>query len=173
MALIVETGAIVAGAESYISVSGADTYHSDRGNASWAALTTAVKEQNLRKATEYMLQVYRQRWKGSRMSSGQTLDWPRAFVYIDQILSGSSYAFPSLVSNTVVPVEVQRACAELALKSSTAELLADLTQQKASVTVGPISTTYDSSSPQFKRYTAIDAMLSPYFEGVDGKAVRV
>jgi hypothetical protein len=173
MALITEDGTVVAGAESYITVAAADTYHSNRGNTNWAALTTLNKEIDLRKATDYMVQMYRAKWQGYRHSATQTLDWPRDYVYLEPFIVGAVGAYPYLVANNIVPVEVQRACAELALKSSTAELLADLTQQKASVTVGPISTTYDSSSPQFKRYTAIDAMLSPYFGNDAGKAVRV
>jgi len=75
--LIVEDGSIVPGAESYCSVAAADAYHSGRANATWAGLDQATKEANLRKATEYMVSIYRQRWKGLRASINQALDWPR------------------------------------------------------------------------------------------------
>lgn len=157
MSLIVETGAIVAGAESYISVADADTYHSNRGATVWATLTTAEKEQALRKATDFMIQAYRQRWKGTRMSATQALDWPRAWVYL-----GPNDEFPNLVADDVVPTEVKNACASLALRASSADLAPDLSQGKKRVKVGPIETEYDPYSPQSKRYAAIDAMLAPY-----------
>ena len=52
MSLVVEDGTGKADAESYISVADADTYHSNRGNTDWAALTTTEKEQLLRGATD-------------------------------------------------------------------------------------------------------------------------
>lgn len=162
MALIVETGSIVAGAESYISVADADTHHSNRGAAAWAALTTAQKEQALRKATDYMLQIYRMLWKGVRMSATQALDWPRAWVYLEPVVTGANSDFPNLVADNVVPTEVKNACAELALRASSATLYADLTQQKKKVKVGPIETEYDTSTSQAVRYESARAMLSPY-----------
>ena len=154
MALITEDGTGLANAESYISVANADTYHSNRGNSSWAALTTAVKEESLRKATEYMLQVYRLRWMGVRYTTVQALDFPRADVYTD--------AGKTVIDYDEIPVEVTRACAELAYRASTATLYADQTKTVVSESVGAISVTYDRTSSLAIRYTAIDAMLAPF-----------
>lgn len=166
MALIVEDGSGVAGAESLCSVATADTYHSNRSNAAWALLTIAVKESSLRKATDYMVQVYSMQWKGYRVSSTQALDWPRDVVDLPaNMSSGASYYY---VPNDEVPQAVQFACAELALKASTDDLLADLDQQVRSETIGPISTEYDNTSPQYKRYSAVYAMLKPYLVGGSG-----
>lgn len=167
MALVVETGSGSSTAESFCSVAAATTYHDDRGNTAWALLTNSVMEQSLRKSTEYMFQVYSLRWAGYRMTDTQALDWPRAYVPRIPAMTGTLY-----YADDAVPVEVIRACAELALKASAGTLLADLTQQKNSVTVGPISTTYDKYSPQTKRYSSIDAMLVPYFGRAAG-AVKV
>jgi hypothetical protein len=81
MALVVEDGTARADAESYCSVAAADTYHANRGNTVWAALTQTVKEQCLRKATDYMV-VYRNAWDGYRKTTTQALDWPRFMVPI-------------------------------------------------------------------------------------------
>lgn len=169
MALVVETGSGSSTAESFCSVADATTYHADRGNSAWALLTNAVMQQSLRKATEYMFQVYSLRWAGYRMTATQALDWPRAYVPRIPAMTGNLY-----YADDAVPIEVVRACAELALKASAGTLLADLTQQKISVTVGPISTSYDKYSPQSKRYSSIDAMLRPYFGTAVGtvKVVR-
>lgn len=175
MSLITEDGTIVANAESYCTVAFADDYHSKRGNTAWDALDdTDDKEPALRKATEYMLQVYRARWNGARVSADQLLDWPRSGVVIDSA-SGFYVGFENSIDSDIVPLEVKRACAELALKASTATLLDDQTQSVLVETIGPISTTYDKSSPQATRYKAIDAMLRPYLSGSSNSArlVRV
>ena len=153
MSLIVEDGSIVTGAESYITVAEASTYHSNRGNAAWAALTSdAVREQCLRRATDYMEQVFRSRWQGCRVGETQSLSWPRYDVTVE------GYD----IDSDVVPTAVKNACAELALKAATAELLADQSQAVLSEKVGEIEVTYDKSSPQRVRYPAIEAILSPY-----------
>src|SRR6266850_1608568 len=116
MALVVEDGTGLAAAESYASVAEADQYHSDRGNAAWAPLATAAKEQALRKATEYMVQVYRQRWASFRTTFVQALDWPRAWVPLIDA-PGPYGRWTAYVPYNVVPAEVKRACSELALVS--------------------------------------------------------
>jgi len=165
MALIVETGSIIADAESYCSVADATTYHAARGNTAWAALATdALREAALRKATDYMTQAYRSRWQGARYTETQALDWPRQGVVRD------SWA----VGYDEVPTEVKYACAELALKAATADLSPDLTQGVTREKVGQIEVEYDKSSPQRVRYAAIDAMLAPYLKsGGSGCMVRL
>lgn len=61
MTLVVEDGSIVSGAESYASVAQADAYFAARGITIWSPLLDAEKEQALRRATDYMVQTYRQR----------------------------------------------------------------------------------------------------------------
>lgn len=164
MALIVEDGTGIAGAESYVSVAASLVYHSNRGNDVWAALATdTIREQCLRKATDYMLQVYRVSWKGYRKLSTQVLDWPRSFVYLEPFVHGNSgLPYPYLVSDIIVPVEVQNACCELALRAITSPLAPDLTRAKEEVKVGPIAVKYDKNSEELPRYPAADRMLSIY-----------
>ena len=159
MSLICEDGSGKSDSESYISVADASSYHTARGNTAWAALATdALREAALRKATDFMRQVYRSRWQGYKVNEDQALDWPRYDVEVE------GYA----VDSDIVPTEVKNACAELALKASAAELNPDLTQGVLSETVGSISVTYDKASPQFTRYRAIDAILSPYLKAGGG-----
>ena len=166
MTLIVEIGTNVTGAESYQTVAGADTYHANRGNATWAALTTTVKEQLLRKATEYMTQMYRNRWKGYRSYSDQSLDWPRQFVLVDDSLYSEEIAFNEM------PAEIKNACAELALKANSESLNPDIERQTASVSIASLSVTYVPGSPQNKKFTSIDMMLKPYLKN-GGSGLRV
>lgn len=168
MTIIVEDGSIVSGAESYCTVATADTYHSNRGVAAWAALTTAQKEEALRRATDYMTQVYRDKWEGNRVIYSQALDWPRVGVVV--------YYGPHLwreVDDDTVPLEVAYACAELALKASSATLYADQTQGVVREKIGPLETEYDRSSPIAVRYKAVDGILRPYLMQTNGIGVRV
>jgi len=173
MALTVEDGTVVAGAESYITVAAADTYFSNRGNAAWAALTTAQKEEALRRATDYMIQAYRSRWKGFRKDGTQALDWPRSFVYLEPFVHGIVGTYPYLVADTIVPTEVKNVCAELAVKASAAALAPDLERAVQSETIGPISVTYDGASPEYTRYRAADMLLRPYLTGSGSSAQLV
>lgn len=162
MALIVEDGTIVSGAESYISVSDADTYHANLGDTTWDALTTAQKESSLRKATFYMLGEYGGKWLGYRKSASQTLDWPRESV-LREDLPGVEY-----VSDTIVPVEVKNACAALAVRASSDPLLADETQKIKREKVDVIETEYSEFSPQRKKYLEVDQGLRKYLKSTVG-----
>jgi hypothetical protein len=175
--LIVESGIGDPTAESYVSVADSDTYHSNRGNTTWAALTTEQKEQALRRATDYMVQVYRLRWRGSRVNGVMALDWPRNFVEMTdaqyasingaEIIGGYLY-YPS----NEVPREVKNACSELALKASSDELAPDLTQGVIREKIDVLEVEYDKYSPQYTRYRAIDNILSPLFSALTGGANR-
>lgn len=179
MSLITEDGTARPDSESFASVAESLTYHSDRGNSAWALLTTAVQEQSLRKATEYMAQTYRLRWAGNRINSTQALDWPRFFVprvdALNQGLTLGSLAWYAYYDSASVPVEVKRACMELALKASTADLAPDLARATTSEKVGEIQVTYQPGNRQYVKYRAIDNLLAPvlkYSESM-GKVIRV
>lgn len=167
MSLIVEDGTIVPGAESLTSVAEATAYHAARGNAAWAALATdTIREQCLRKGTDFMRQAYRSRWQGVKVDEDQALDWPRYDVVVE------GYA----IDSDIVPTEVKNACAELALRASAGDLLADQSQGVIREKVGQIEVEYDRSSPQQARYSAIESLLAPYLLaggcGISMKIVR-
>lgn len=169
MSLISEDGTGLSTAESYTSVTYADSYHYNRGNTTWTALEAAVKEQLLRKASDYLLQKYRDSWKGTRLLDTQALDWPRELVYIDNNV---------LVDDGIVPTEVQRACCELALTSNDGDLLEDsggrlTTKEKVDV----IEVEYSEQGTMNTdiKYNAVDKMLRPYLSSssVSGMVGRV
>lgn len=163
MSLIVEDGSVVPNANAYCSVSFATTYHGMRGNGdAWDAIED--KEAAIVKATDYMTQTLRARWKGARWKQEQALDWPRTDVEIDDL----AYGF--LLDVNVVPLPVQQACAELALRTASSALAPDVARGKSHVTVGPISVTYDTADPQTKRFAAVNGLLAPYLRGTSGMA---
>jgi len=164
MALIVEDGTGLADAESYCSVAQANAYHAALGNQAWANLASdTLREQNLRKATNFMRQLYRMAWQGKPTKSTQALDWPRYDVEVNDYW---------LASN-VVPVEVKNACAELALKAIAGPLVVDLTQGVKSKKVGPLEFVYDENSPRHTQYLAVDRMLAPLLNGGGSAMIRV
>lgn len=166
MSLIVEDGSAMTNSESYISVANAGTYLSNRGMGdAWDAIDN--KEAALRLATDYMKQRYRTRWVGFRVKAEQALEWPRSFVpYID---APSGYrSSPAYYPYNAVPAEITWACALLALKTASGELLPDLTTRVIEKQVGPLKVVYDSHSPEEKRFSAIDELLAPFMNAETG-----
>jgi hypothetical protein len=178
MALIVEDGTGKADAESFISVADATTYHTNRGNSAWTGLASdTIREQHLRKATDYIEEVYRLRWKGQLKTTSQSLAWPRAWVEREDFYVTSS-AIPDVNGNFYypddeVPTEVKNACAELALRSIDGQLSPDLTQGVKREKVDVLEVEYDTTSPQYTRYRAIDNMLAPLLKSTGGAFRKV
>ena len=82
MAIIVEDGTIVAGANAYASLADLDTYHEDRLNTIWTAADDETKEAAMLRATAGLESKYRGRWFGYKAdhnaaNAPQFLSWPR------------------------------------------------------------------------------------------------
>jgi len=177
MSLITEDGTGLINSESYVSVTDCATYFSNRGITNWATITTAQQEQALRRATDYMTQAYRSKWKGRRVLITQALDWPRVGVVLDdfggsqgQNNFGSYGLFQVLY--TIVPIPVVNACCELAFRAAAGELAPDLDRETVSETVGSIKTEYRPGAVEHIRYRSIDLMLKPYLVGSGAQLVR-
>jgi hypothetical protein len=167
--LIVEDGTGVPNAEAYISAADAGLYFAARGVTAWGELDTNQQEAALRQGCDYIESRYR--WQGERSTAPrygyavpsstvpQALSWPRRGVRVDGV---------SIAANAV-PLAVQRANAELALKASAGEpLLSDEHGQITRETIGPITTEYQVGARQETRYAAVEAMLSPFTQGGGG-----
>jgi hypothetical protein len=114
MAFTVEDGSGVVGANSYTTVAFADAYFEERGNAVWAAIADdADKEKLLIQATDYIELIYCRRFIGDMVATDQALSWPR------------NYADP--YPNDAIPLALQKACAEYALRANDGPLLPDPT----------------------------------------------
>jgi len=159
MALIVETGSGSSTAESYLSVTDADTYHSNYGNTDWTG-DDSVKEIALRKATRYIDALYARRWLGRRVSASQALDWPRAYVedYDGFYLSSSE-----------IPQGIKDAIALMALAALTEDIYPDLDEGEGAkvaskIVVGPIeiSDQFAGGAVAVKYYRLAEDLLSRY-----------
>jgi hypothetical protein len=173
MSLVVETGSGLSTAEALASVADFRAYFASVG-VDVTALTDTQVEQALRKATFYLEQKYRFRWKGCKLTTTQVLSWPRAFVEIKDAINFYGNGIVYIPQNEI-PKPVIYSCCELAYKSTFGDLFTDTKQQVISQTVGPITTVYDKYSAQHTQYSAIDAWLQPFlkFSGSGTPMVRV
>lgn len=150
-AVVVEDGTAKTNADSYCSAAFAALYCAGRGKSdAWDAIED--KDAALRLATDYLTQAYRGRWGGMRFSSTQALDWPRLDVPWDDSPSG-------VRPYNVIPLELQQATAELALKTADGDLLQDLGRETLSETVDVISVTYAEGRSRQTQYAAVHGML--------------
>lgn len=156
MALIVENGTGLDNAESYLSVADATAYHTKMGNAvAWDAVgVEAVQEAMLRRATNYLRSRYYSMWAGTPIAPFQRLDWPRWGV--------PTWDGYNAVASDSVPEDIKAACAELALKAASGDLMPDTSQTVKREKVGPLEVEYDQYSPSSPAYQSIDAMLAPF-----------
>lgn len=175
MALIVETGAIVAGAESYVDAAFYVTYWTNL-NAVPSELTPAI-EAALRKATAYIDGKYRNRFKGDRTNMlAQCLEFPRIGVQLGNgssfpTLSGVAYGVTTYLPPDTIPLELKHAVCEAAKRALAADLAADLTGNIKRQKVDVIETEYFNATPTGTKYEQIDHLLSRFLKR-SNEAVR-
>lgn len=162
MALTVEDGTGLANAESYASVSDADTYWLNRPvsalAAPWAAATTGNKEASLRTATAYLDASYA--FKGTIATDEQALQWPRVEVYNSRATELTD----------VVPTKVIQATIELAARALSGDLLPDTTRggQVKCERVDKIEVEYMDGAPAGTQYPFISGLLTGLTTGGNG-----
>lgn len=170
MALIVETGAIVAGADSYVDLAYADQYHADRGNAAWGSASIQVKEAALRNATQFLDMRYHGRWKGLKVNPLQARQFPRAGIYLGglqgaaaEALDGGSAGGGWFPSNSI-PEAVKHANCELGLRALAGPLAADLPRggRVQSRKVDILETTFFQDAPGHTVYQLVDLLLGEF-----------
>lgn len=179
MSFTVEDGTIVTGANSYVAVDYADTYHADRGNTAWASLTTGAKQVALIKATDYLEQVYEGRWVGYTQEFTQPLAWPRNYYDKCSAQYPEYYAcVDTSIFGEIVPEKLKQATCELALESTTTELNPLLSQTVKREKVDVIEVEYmpgNEGGRTGTRRPAIDGLLRKLVSGsvMNAKVVRV
>lgn len=164
MTFVVEDGTGKVDANAYIDVALADSYDLDHGTqASWTALSSPLKEQAIRLATQYLDAAYLQRWGGTRLRDVQHLAWPRVDVYDNDEF---------LVRADEVPWQVEEATAEMARRSAAGDVLMPDVASASNViseskSVGPLSksVTYSGVKEVFKRYSIVENLLSALLVG--------
>ena len=156
MALTIETGAGVAGANSYVSVVNAQTWVTARG------IAVTVTEALLLKAMDY-LEALRAEYQGVKVSSDQALQWPRYDVYVD--------GYP--LDSDVIPATLISAQCQLACDAYTMDLLPSGDGReviKESMVMGLVSKEYSpgSGGAALPHLRAADAFLAPLLKSAVG-----
>ena len=147
MAIIVEDGSIVTGANSYVSEAELTAYATARG-----ITLTGDEEELLVRAMDYIESL---NYKGMKFSDEQPLQWPRSGVIVD------GYA----VSASSIPQILKNGLMQTAMAIDNGEdPLADLPRSVQSETVGPISVTYSSGASSVPIVRKINAQLYKLLE---------
>ena len=110
MALVVEDGTGIATANGYVSQAFVDTHHADRNNTVWVDFTAPERDAAIIRATDYIDKRFGRRFVGIRRGKEQGLEWPR--------LDAFDYDGFLLTSVDAIPRQLQKACAEYALRAA-------------------------------------------------------
>jgi len=152
MAFVVQGESVVEDANSYVSLSEASTYHTDRGNTAWAAAASdAIRQAALIRATAYLDAVYGLKAPGKRISFLQTLVWPRVYAW-------DRDGFPLIG----VPAALKQATLEAALLALSSDLLppSERIGQVILEKVGNVERRYSGGS-SVTTYQLIDRLMQP------------
>lgn len=151
MALIVETGAVVAGANTYADIATLDAYHLARGNTAWENAEAEAKEAAILRGMDYVESLP---WKGQKSAYANPLQWPRIGV-VDR----SGYDVPA---NTVPQGVILALCAAALVELQTPGALAPALERGGMVKrekVDVIETEFMDGAPSSTTYPAIMAPL--------------
>ena len=163
MALTVETGKIVDGADSYVSLVDAQAYLTARGD-----VTTMLTEEHVRSGCDY-INHYRLRFKGNKRAPAQSnMQWPRTNVFIDGKLLDEEI-IPDCIINAQIESALEIASGRPPLETLSTRIL----KRK---TVGPITKEWDTSQrvreqPSFD-YRKVKAFLFPVLKDLQGRTFR-
>lgn len=147
MALIVEDGSIVANANTYIDEAFLQDYANLRG-LELPPISSDV-EVLIIKGADYV-ESFRDQFKGSKVSSTQSMQWPRQNVTID------GFSFPS----DQIPGELKNAQAQAAIEiNQGADLQANQGQTVKREKVDVIEVEYMDGSSQSVNYPKVDSYL--------------
>lgn len=161
MALVVETGAVVSGANAYVTLAELKTYI---GTIALPTATDTAYENAIINATRYLDGKYRPRWKGCRVNAlAQALEWPRANVLYEA--DGEQLTYSSYLPTTTIPQRLKDATCEAALRALSGPLAIDADASIQSKKIDVLETTYRAGAiPKQLTYQVIDQLLSDYLK---------
>lgn len=178
MALIVETGTGVTGANSFVALADADAYFAASGETTWTG-DDAAKEAALVRAGRYLNGL---RWKGDEVREGiQAMCWPRYGVpmqggsgmayYGNLYLAGGVYDYTACWPSGAVPEKVKQAQCEAALRYLVGtDMMPDLKRggQVVMKRVDIITTQYANGAPAGTTFPAIERLLRGFLKSSTG-----
>lgn len=143
MAIVVEDGTGVAGANSYVTAAEFDAWLAERGiNENLHTI-----EEHVHKAMDYL---EAQNFIGVKANKDQSLQWPRHSAWIDN--------YP--IDATEIPKQLKLAQFEIMLADHNGDGLTNpIERQTVQETVGSISVTYASGQPNRRTLPAVTLAL--------------
>lgn len=156
MAITVEDGTVVTGANSYISESALTAYATARG-----ITLTGDTEQLLIKAMDYVEGLS---FIGLKYTEAQPLQWPRSSVYIDGYLNNLN-TIPQLLKDGLAEVAI-------AIDQSD-DPLSTIDRLQKRVQVGPLSVEYESGGTSTQLVRRIYNKFYKIINGGNGNSFKV
>lgn len=171
MALIVENGSGIAGADSYVATADCAAYATARGLTFG---TDALGDAALRRATSYIDNTYRLRFPGYRtFRRAQVLEWPRTnayYTYPEPMGDAPYFVDPrmlypfDLIGANTIPPEIVTATCEAAIReyAQPGVLLPDLERggMITNLKAGSVEVRYAGGAPAQTVFQAVGAALS-------------
>ncbi len=157
--IIVEDGTNVPSANSYVSLTDANAYHTLYGNSDWTG-TDADKELAIINACKSMEMLYGPKYKSAPLTDTQSLLFPR-YAFYDNTMR--------LVNQSTIPQSLKDAQCEIALLYLQGiNIYPDVSSVNCvvseSVTVGEISTSTQYNKPvqtsQYEGFRKVDLAIS-------------
>jgi len=144
MAIIVEDGSIVDGANSYVTVANVEEY------ATLMGVTFTGGEAAILNAMTF---IESSNFKGSKYTSGQSLQWPRSGAIV----------FGWLVDTDTIPSQLFSATCEAAIKQQSGDILPDLERGGAikREKVDVLEVEYFNGANANTVYQSVMALLKP------------
>jgi hypothetical protein len=155
--LVLEDGSGVTGANAYIAIADADSYHSARGNATWIETSTSPdqgKAAAIIRATAAIDARYRARFQGYKTHGReQPLQWPRTSAWDTEGLA---------IASDEIPQEIKDAVCEAALREivEAGSMFPDLDPQAKRLKAGSVEIEYAGDATPQTVYQLIDGILA-------------
>lgn len=174
MALTVETGAGVTGADAYAALATVSAYWAARPHmataAAWAASTDANREGAIREATAWIDREFGQRFVGRRVSAAQSLAWPRETGETDT--AGDEVPIEDADGHEIegLPACIVTATCELAAQALAGALVSAASTDGVKISrVGDVSTEFfDGGGAASSARKAVGNILAPVLDGEGG-----
>lgn len=164
MALTIEDGTIVTGADSYISETDYQAWADARFGASrsTAPADDAAAESLILRAMDYF---EGSNFKGVKTTEDQPLQWPRAYVAIDSYEVGTGE----------IPNQVKLALYELTYMEETSEGLSNTIERAVTKEkIGPIEVEYDENASSRTMTPSVTRAMSKLLQAGGGlRVVRI
>lgn len=155
MALTVEDGSIVEGANSFAALDWIAAYLAARGDSTFQGRPQVEQEAAAVRAADYLSNEGRFPYRGTKRSLDQLLPWPR---------TGATEVYGQPIPDTTIPVRLKAAQAELAKMAIAAPDLQPPLERGGRVqtkTVGPLTTTWFPDAPSETTIPAVWGLLKP------------